>query len=680
MASLAHAIQTFQKGDLSRSEFFAQVDRALAAERGNWQRLKEILSEENTRGLLPADVYAELQRRVEHTPPPPRPETEGEETRVRTSAASPPEQGRGVNMAMAGADLDRMKGVGDTLNGRFVLEECIGFGGMGTVYKALDLRKLEASDRKPYIAIKVLNVQFRGHPKSLITLQREAKKAQALAHPNIVRVYDFDRDGSVVYLTMEYLAGKPLSQLLRAPGFQGMPYMEALRIAEGIGKALAYAHQQGFVHCDLKPANVFLTERGEVKVIDFGISRAFHKPEDDAEATVFDPGSLGGLTPAYASPEMVEHSDPDPRDDIYGLACITYEMLTGRHPYNRMSGAEARNVGMKPERPRQLGHRQWQALKAALAFERARRTPSVESFIQGLRGERRPAEYMALGVGALACLLLIAAGIGYYWEFRHGPGNAAETAAVKPAAPEPPTRPPVAAPAPVPPAPTPALTVSAVAPVLSGLPCTALAPAVRGNAVQVQGYLADSIGPAKLKDLLEAVPGVKSVDLRVEQVSQEKCGVLKAFAPYWLNNRKSATPATLRAKAPNAQLVEGEPLVVNITTPAYDGYVTVDYYVLDGSVLHMVPSPRARANQAPANYAATIGSMGNWIISKPFGTEMIALIVTPAPLFETARPEAEPRAAYLAALEQRLAQLSAKYGRDKVAVDLLQVSTRARRP
>jgi hypothetical protein len=196
----------------------------------------------------------------------------------------------------------------------------------------------------------------------------------------------------------------------------------------------------------------------------------------------------------------------------------------------------------------------------------------------------------------------------------------------------------------------------------------------------VQGYVANSIGPAKLKDMLAAVPGVKSVDLRVEQVSEEKCGVINTLGPYWLSNRQLATPATLHARSPNAQLVEGEPLVVNITTPAYDGYVTVDYYVLDGGVLHMVPSPRARANQAPANYAATIGGMGNWIISKPFGTELIALIVTPAPLFETARPEIESKAAYLSAVEKRLAQLNAKYGRDKIAVDLLQVTTRPRRP
>lgn len=222
--------------------------------------------------------------------------------------------------------------MGDTLNGRFVLEECLGVGGMGTVYKALDLRKLEASDRKPYIAIKVLNVQFRGHPKSLIALQREARKAQTLAHRNIVTVYDFDRDGSVVYLTMEYLSGKSLNRVLRAPDFAGMPYAKALPIITGMGRALSYAHERGFVHCDFKPANVFLTDSGEVKVIDFGIARVFQQPADDADPTVFDPGTLGGMTPAYASPEMFEHREPDPRDDIYALACVTYELLTGRHP------------------------------------------------------------------------------------------------------------------------------------------------------------------------------------------------------------------------------------------------------------------------------------------------------------------------------------------------------------
>jgi hypothetical protein len=452
-----------------------------------------------------------------------------------------------------------------------------------------------------------------------------------------------------------------------------MPCAEVLRIATGIGHALGYAHQQGFVHCDLKPGNIFLTDRGEVKVIDFGIARAFHKPEDDAEATVFDPGSLGGLTPAYASPEMVEHREPDPRDDIYGLACITWEMLTGRHPFNRLSGAEARAAGMKLERPRQASYRQWRALKAALSFDRAARTPSIEAFMQGLCGERSPRETLALAVSGIAALLVVAAGAGYYLEFRNGARSEADTAAAEPAP---------AAPAPVPvpaaPPPAPVLTLSAVEPVLAGLACTVLAPTVRGDALSLQGYLADSIGPARLREKLAAVPGLKNLDLQAEQVSADKCGVLDVLGPYWLASRKAGRPATLRAKAANAQLVEGEPLVVGITTPPFETYVTVDYFVLDGSVLHMVPGPRARANQAPANYAATIGGMGNWIIAKPFGTEMIALVVTPAPLFDAARQETEPKAAYLKAMGQRLAVLAAKHGPDKIAVDLLQVTTRGR--
>jgi serine/threonine protein kinase len=328
-------------------------------------RLLEVLSEEHARKPLPSEVYTEIQHRIERLIVA-RQRKGGDDTFVQTRPGAntmrdaPPALPPRTNDDEP--EPERMKGVGDTLNNRFVLEECIGFGGMGTVYKALDLRKLEASDRKPYIAIKVLNVQFRGHPKSLIALQREARKAQALAHPNIVSVYDFDRDGPMVYLTMEYLKGKPLSQVLRAPGFSGMPYPEVLRIVTGMGNALAYAHAHGFVHCDFKPGNVVLTDSGNVKVIDFGIARVFQKTEEDVDVTVFDPGSLGALTPAYASPEMLEHLDPDPRDDIYALACIAYEMLAGRHPFTGVSALQARGAGMKPQRPPGLAWGPWHAL------------------------------------------------------------------------------------------------------------------------------------------------------------------------------------------------------------------------------------------------------------------------------------------------------------------------------
>jgi predicted Ser/Thr protein kinase len=444
MASLAHAIHGVQKGTLSHYEFLQQVDRLLEEGQTDSTQLHDLLNEERTRILLPPDVYAELRNRADHAPLPGA-SANAERTVAQTvrsapfipstnpAATSPPTASTIPPTAswrdVVSGEPEKMKGVGDTLNNRFVLEECIGFGGMGMVYRALDLRKLEASDRNPYIAIKVLNVQFRGHPKSLIALQREAKKAQTLAHPNIVTVYDFDRDGPTVYLTMEFLSGEPLSRMLRHPDFKGLPLADTQRIVTGMARALAYAHERGFVHCDFKPANVILTDAGDVKVIDFGIARAFRKPSQESEVTVFDPGSLGGLTPAYASPEMLEHREPDPRDDIYALACITYELLTGKHPFDRLTASQARNAAMKPQRPKDLGQRQWKALKSALAFERDARTSTIARFLEEFGDGRKPANQVAMIASGAAALLLAIGGAGYYLASRGG-GEGQKTAAV----------------------------------------------------------------------------------------------------------------------------------------------------------------------------------------------------------------------------------------------------------
>jgi eukaryotic-like serine/threonine-protein kinase len=669
MASLTNAIRSFQRGSLSHNEFFAQVDRALAREQANSAHLARVLDDEKTRVQLPPDVYAELQRRVEQVTGS-KQGFGGATTHMQTGASEPrvtTSSGSATMFNNPPGEPERMKGVGDTLNGRFVLEECIGFGGMGTVYKALDLRKMEAADRSPYIAIKVLNVQFRGHPKSLIALQREAKKAQTLAHPNIVTVYDFDRDGSTVFLTMEYLSGKPMSQMLRAPDFKGMAYADAMRIVTGIGKALSYAHERGFVHCDLKPANVFLTDKGGVKVIDFGIARVFQKPEEDVEATVFDPGSLGAMTPAYASPEMLEHLVPDPRDDIYALACITYELLSGRHPFDRLSATQARNAGLKPHRPPHIGLRQWHALKAALAFQREARTPTVARFMQQMTGERKPVLYLALGALALLLVAVVAFIVAPDWRTS---GAFIAEQEKEPAVPR--------AAAPPPQAAAPPLSVASVAPALAGVPCSALLPSVRDGTLDVQGFVGKSFGSARLTDKLRAVPGVKNLTLDVQEVGDEKCGVISLFAPYWTRNRQTGAAASIHLKKPGAALVDGDFLVLDITTPAYDSYVNVDYYAASGGVVHMVPSPRMKENQAPPSYAATIGGLGNWVVSKPFGTDLIVLLVTPAPLFDGLRPESESTDDYLRALDQRLKQLTDKYGADKIVADFTQITTKAR--
>jgi hypothetical protein len=653
MKSLAQAIRTFHSSGASREELLAVVDTVLESDDTSVAQLLAVLGEEQANTLLPADVYAAVLRRIEQSSLASH-GASSDETRLQTSPGA-------LKTAPASAtprdavmpDAEPMKEVGDTLNNRFVLEECLGVGGMGTVYKALDLRKLEASDRRPYIAIKVLNLQFRGNPKSLIALQREAKKAQALGHRNIVTVYDFDRDGPVVYLTMEYLSGRPLSRLLRESTFQGMPYDKALPIFTGMANALAYAHERGFVHCDFKPGNVFLTDTSEVKVIDFGIARVFQRPEEEVDATVFDPGSLGAMTPSYASPEMLEHREPDPRDDIYALACTTYELLTGRHPFNRVPANQARSANLKPNRPEGLGARQWRALRTALSLERQTRTPSVALFLHdfgGVAGKKRSGDALKAGL-ALGALAIIGAGV-YLYASSHHAGNR-QAVSTQPA-----------------PAP---LSAESVTPVLAALPCSALAASVQDQALTVSGFLGRNVGLAKLREKLGQIPGAGNATLRVREVDDDKCGVLELVAPYWRAN----PAASIRTRDRVTDITEGQPLAVSIATPAYDSWVDIDYYQLDGSVVHMLPNPRSKDNQAPPNYTATIGGAGDWIVSKPFGEEMIVLLATPAPLFDTLRPPSEARAAYLHSVDVRLKELANQFGRDKIAVDLVQIDTHA---
>ncbi len=310
--------------------------------------------------------------------------------------------------------------VGMTLKNRFVLESVLGRGGMGVVFKARDQRKEEAQDRNPYVAVKVLNEEFKRHPESLKALQRESRKAQNLAHPNIVTVYDFDRDGDTVYMTMEYLDGEPLDRFIKRDNPRGMPLKEVLPVIDGIGRALAYAHQKGVVHSDFKPGNVFLTRDGGVKVFDFGIAQATKQAGTSAgDQTLFDAGTLGALTPSYASVEMLEGGEPDPRDDIYALACVTYQLLTGRHPFDRRPATEARDAKLSPRPVAGLSRRAWRALLQGLAFDRTARCPDVESFLAGLRPVKRSRIAVIGGsVAVLAMGILIASVLPGYLQQR----------------------------------------------------------------------------------------------------------------------------------------------------------------------------------------------------------------------------------------------------------------------
>ncbi|WP_207480950.1 serine/threonine-protein kinase [Arenibaculum pallidiluteum] len=350
------------------------------------------------------------------------------------NAAGPGVAGGRTAQSGAGAGDDDTIRIGDTLKDRFVIESLLGSGGMGKVFMAVDLRKKEASDRNPYVAIKILKENLKEHPSSAIALQREARKAQDLSHPNIIKVYDFDRDGERFFITMEYLTGRSLDKIIRAPNFRQMPQAEAGRIVNAVGAALSFAHANGIVHSDLKPGNIFITDAGKVKVIDFGLARVIkHNMQAEEDATAFDVRSLGAMTPAYASPEMLELQPTQPRDDVYALACITYELLAGRHPFGRMPATHARDAGMRPARIKSLRSDQWHALERALDFDADRRLATVDALIEGLAlgAPRKRSAARAISVGA-GFLGLAAAAALAVWTLTGG--SPADDAAEQPMA------------------------------------------------------------------------------------------------------------------------------------------------------------------------------------------------------------------------------------------------------
>lgn len=305
--------------------------------------------------------------------------------------------------------------VGSRLKDRFVLQALLGTGGMGSVFKAIDLRKVEAKDQEPFVALKILNQSFQAHPMALVALQRETKRAQTLSHPNIIKVYDFDRDGAHVFMTMEYLKGKPLSHLIKKySAVGGLPYASAWPVIHAMAEALGYAHQKNIVHSDFKPANVFMNENGAVQVLDFGIACAIScKDKACLEATLFDARVLGALTPAYASLEQLKQKAPDPRDDIYALACVSYELLTGKHPFGGFSSEKAFEMNLKAKPIAQLSRRQWKGLQKALSFQQSQRTADIEAFLKDI-GPHDCQSYRSWGIGMVGTCLLLA---NLYWGF-----------------------------------------------------------------------------------------------------------------------------------------------------------------------------------------------------------------------------------------------------------------------
>lgn len=302
--------------------------------------------------------------------------------------------------------------VGTVLGGRYRLERKLGAGGMGLVYLASDWEVQGES-----FAIKVLNPQVLAHPEALDLLREEVRKTRSLAHPNIVGVYSLNADRVGIYMLMEYLEGKTLDGLLNEEYGRGMPLMRAWPIIHDIGAALGYAHDHNVIHSDIKPSNVFVTTLGKAKLLDFGIARAARGRDQ-----LFNPAVLDALTPVYASCEMLEGVEPDPRDDVYALGVLIYEMLSGRRPFGGRTAVEARQEKCRVAPLTTLTAVQNTALAQALSFERDKRTGSVELLLKGLAPSQPSlrAKLVFAGAGLLAVLAI--AGVAWWMgELRSAP-------------------------------------------------------------------------------------------------------------------------------------------------------------------------------------------------------------------------------------------------------------------
>jgi serine/threonine protein kinase len=268
--------------------------------------------------------------------------------------------------------------IGDVLRNRYRVVGVLGYGGMGTVFEATDEYRVDLPTTNQRLAIKVLHSAVAQREELLAELQREFQHLQLLSHPNIVRVHEFDRDGDIAFFTMEFLNGALLSQVLIARKTIALARPYALAIMRDIGAALAHAHSRGIVHGDINPQNIFITNGGELRVLDFGAS---HKILRDGWTVGRESAREPVATPGYASCQLLEGQYPDARDDVFAFACVAYVLLAGKHPFPNRTAVEACAQGLRPARPPGITSHQWGVLREGLRWERDRRPADVGEWL-----------------------------------------------------------------------------------------------------------------------------------------------------------------------------------------------------------------------------------------------------------------------------------------------------------
>ncbi|MFT6465728.1 MAG: serine/threonine-protein kinase Stk1 [Halopseudomonas sp.] len=287
-----------------------------------------------------------------------------------------------VSAARVGPQTSTTTELPEILCKRYKIERLLGVGGMGAVYRARDLLREQYGDPDPYVAIKTLNEEFAEYPDANALLYTEFALTSRLRHSNVIRLFAFDIDpqSQRAFITMEPLKGPTLDQLLESHP-DGLPWDDFRGIALPLLEALACAHDRGVLHGDLKPSNVMLAKDG-LRLFDFGLGQPVQ-------------GLLNGLpklsrkriaawTPRYAALELLNGEGLTSTSDIYGLACVLYELSSGLHPYSRLTAKQAKSMEQDKSlhKPANLPAHCWPALRQALAFDKEARRIDAQGLLQ----------------------------------------------------------------------------------------------------------------------------------------------------------------------------------------------------------------------------------------------------------------------------------------------------------
>jgi serine/threonine protein kinase len=386
MRGVREWLDSLSTGACDEPAFLAAVNELVQKAPDDGWELLSLIDQYFRRGRIGADSYRNLKAHVQVLLMGPAERIDMSMPRTRAAAAPepsrPPERPVPVDAEAAvseeiAATEPRTVAVGDVLRDRYRIQALLAQSGNGTLFEALDSYRLDLSTDGKKVAIKVLHPAVMQRLERLVELRREFQQLQSLSHPNIVRVHEYDRDGDIGFFTLEYLGGAPLRRVLSARAEAPLARPYALAIIRDVSAALAHAHARGVVHGNLDPENIFITNDGEIRVLDFGSVRSTQRD------------------PTFASCQVLESAPADTRDDSYSFSCVAYVLLTGKHPFQQHTAVRARSLRLTPSRPAGLSRQQWQSLRAGLAFARDQRPADIQvlrkPFISDAAEEHLPA-------------------------------------------------------------------------------------------------------------------------------------------------------------------------------------------------------------------------------------------------------------------------------------------------